>query len=237
MKLSNSSTGQHGFTLVELAIVLFIVALLLGGLLAPMAVQIEQNERRQTRDKMEEIREAIYGFALVEHRLPCPDCRNTDDACAGGAPNNGVEDRIDDTNAQCRSEVGNLPWATLGVSGIDAWGRRFTYRVDGQFANDIDGTGAGCPVTPGVKFELCAEGNIEVRTDHDDSDSWTAKGIPAIIVSHGKEGEFRSNFEAANDGLNEIFVDRPISPDFDDILVWISPHQLRLKMLRAGILP
>lgn len=239
----------QGFTLVELAIVLFILALLLGGLLAPMAVQVEQSERRETRNSMEEIREAIYGFTLREGRLPCPDCRNAADGdCSDGVVNNGIEDRVGAVDEEvCRTEVGNVPWATLGVSGADAWGRRFTYRVDGRFADDEDGTGASCPETPGISFELCApdpSGPFNYIRVEDGDGNMVADFIPAIIVSHGKNPEFRSDFELQNSGYDpdgNIFIDRPISQqdgqEFDDILVWISPHQLRTKMLRAGLLP
>ena len=62
-----------GFTLIELSIVLFIISLLLVGLLGPLASQIEAKERQQTIDTMNDIMEALYGYAVINGRLPCPD--------------------------------------------------------------------------------------------------------------------------------------------------------------------
>ena len=48
---------QKAFTLIELAVVLFIVGLLTIGLLGPVATQVESQERQQTIDNMEDIME------------------------------------------------------------------------------------------------------------------------------------------------------------------------------------
>jgi len=61
----------RGFTLVELAMVLFIVSLLLGGLLVPLATQIEARQRSDAEEQLERIREALIGFAIINGRFPC----------------------------------------------------------------------------------------------------------------------------------------------------------------------
>ena len=62
-----------GFTLVELAISIFIIALLLGSILVPLATQVEQRQISETQKTIEEIKEALIGFALANSYLPCPD--------------------------------------------------------------------------------------------------------------------------------------------------------------------
>ena len=64
--------SDAGFTLAEMAIVLFIVVLLLGGLLVPLSAQIESHNIQATRDTLSEINEALLGFAAAQGRLPCP---------------------------------------------------------------------------------------------------------------------------------------------------------------------
>ncbi len=61
-----------GFSLIELAIVLFIVSLLIGGLLMPLSAQNEIRGRQETDKALANIREALIGFAVVNGRLPCP---------------------------------------------------------------------------------------------------------------------------------------------------------------------
>jgi prepilin-type N-terminal cleavage/methylation domain-containing protein len=245
--------SQSGFSLLELAIVLFVLALMLGGLLMPLASRLEVEERKQTEDRLVEIREVIYGYALQNGRLPCSDCEDNSGNCGSATANDGMEDRITaGANLVCASEVGNLPWVTLGVQGVDSWNRLFTYRVDGDFA---DGPGES-PATPGsgtctqnlsVSFTLCDGGDITVKDG--DAGSNVATGIAAIIVSHGRNGgqtpstDEEENYDDssnANDAL-KTFVDKDYSQqagaEYDDLLIWISPHVLRNRMLQAGLLP
>ncbi len=65
---------KKGFTLVELAMVLFIVGLLLGGLLVPLSTRLEQESRSQTNITMGEIKETLLGYSVINGKLPCPDC-------------------------------------------------------------------------------------------------------------------------------------------------------------------
>ncbi len=63
---------QRGFTLIELAIVLFVVALLLGGMLLPLAAQQDIRNYGDTQKILVEARDALLGFAVANDRLPCP---------------------------------------------------------------------------------------------------------------------------------------------------------------------
>jgi prepilin-type N-terminal cleavage/methylation domain len=68
-----SPLARHdGFTLAELAVVLVIVALLIGGLLIPLSTQIDIRNVADTRRALTEIREAMLGYLVVNGRLPCP---------------------------------------------------------------------------------------------------------------------------------------------------------------------
>lgn len=219
--MSRRSTGSRGFTLVELAIVLFIVGLLLAGLLTPLATRMEQEERRRTEAMLEEIREALYGFAVTWRRLPCPDIDG-----------DGEEDPPD---GPCTAAEGTLPWVTLGVSELDAWGRRFTYRVDTAFAAPSPPTGAS--------FALDSTGNITVRDAAGAGGNPVASNIPAIVVSHGRNGAGGavSSHELENTNGDVNFVMKSFSRDpveeFDDLLIWISPNILKNRMIMAGRLP
>ncbi|MDP2785976.1 MAG: prepilin-type N-terminal cleavage/methylation domain-containing protein, partial [Sulfurimicrobium sp.] len=64
--------NAFGFTLVEMAIVLIIIGLLLGGLLMPLSAQMEQRRISETQKTLDEINQALIGFAVANKRLPCP---------------------------------------------------------------------------------------------------------------------------------------------------------------------
>ncbi len=216
-----------GFTLVELAIVLLIVTLLLGGLLPTISSQIEQRHVADTRRQLDEIQQALVGFAVVNGRLPCPAPANV----ASGQPGAGVEAP---TCTSPTSAGGVLPWVTLGISETDAWGRRFTYRVSPAFA------------TSGVPFKLGTAGTLNVGLTPGATN--VASAVPAVVVSHGANGlgaytpagtqlPGAINDELENANNDDNFVSHDPTPTFDDLVVWISPNTLMNRMVTAGKLP
>jgi prepilin-type N-terminal cleavage/methylation domain-containing protein len=201
---------SKGFSLVELAVALAIIALLLAGALIPLSTQIDVRNVGDTQRSMESIREAIVGFAQANGRLPCP----ADGSIAAGAANAGIEAISGNScaavnSASCTAINGAIPcwvvpWATLGTPETDAWGRRFSYRVSPAFA-DLNAAGTwatttpaaqnpGCAPTPvptaPTSFALCSLGSIAVFTRGGTSTTAVLSGaaLPAVIISLGKNG-------------------------------------------------
>ncbi len=195
---------QEGFTLVELAVVMFVVALMLAGALIPLTTQMEVRSIAETRRIMDQINEALIGFAQTNGRLPCPAIGTV----ASGTGTAGTE-QTHVANV-CPSLIGVVPWATLGVPETDAWGRRFTYRVASVFADanaaatwhttapaTQSGSATCNPPTPvpssPTSFALCTLGEIAVRTRNVDAASargtaYLGTGLSAVFISHGRNG-------------------------------------------------
>ncbi|NHZ64313.1 type II secretion system protein [Massilia genomosp. 1] len=231
--------SQAGFSLVEMAVVLVIAGLMIGGLLTPLAVQMEQRKISDTQKSMDEAREALMGFALRNGYLPCPAI----------SPVNGLEDR---SGATCRDakRQGVLPWATLGLPKLDGWGRAFHYSVAPAYSNSGAMFTLQSPrdITVGTRD---ARGNLVAATAIND--------IPAVIVSHGKNGaggfgdsgirsldNSTSNVDERTNasGAGIAFVartpsDSPTAPggEYDDLVIWLSPNVLFNRMVAAGTLP
>lgn len=232
--LSTRSARHHsaGFSLVEMAIVLAIIALLMAGMLPMLSGQIEQGRRTETRKALAEIQQALIGYAIINSKLPCP-TTTTDPTNA----NYGLAD------ASCVSPAaeGYLPWKTLGVSETDAWGipsnadpaKRgyWRYRVEPAFAS-------------GVAFTLDTLSNMTLKLQVKDSsgnaltNTSDNKSPPvAIVYSTGPnltaDGQ-NLTYEQTTDATYQS--DTP-STSFDDTTIWISRPALFSRMVAAGKLP
>ncbi|MBY0575864.1 MAG: type II secretion system GspH family protein [Gallionellaceae bacterium] len=215
-RAANSHSGKpdHGFTLIETAIVLVIVAFLLGGLLPVMSSQVEQQRRNETRKYLNEVRDALLGYAIANKRLPCPDSNG-----------DGMAEAACTTAA---SQVGTLPYKDLGVTDKDAYGAVLVYAVTKEFADSA---------TP---FTLSSVGTLAVCPSAATCPAtYLANNAAAVIVSRGANWATASSTdETENTNGDTRFVSRDLVQNgFDDLVVWLSPNILFNRMVTAGKLP
>lgn len=236
----------RGFTLIEIAIAIFIITLLLGSLLVPLTTQVEQRQISDTQKTLEEIKDALIGFAAANGYLPCPD-KTT--AAGAGTANDGIEDVS--AGVCVATSEGNVPWATLGVGISDVWGNRFRYQVVPAFSQR----------PPAAQFNLSSAADINVCTAsgcpaNTRLTAASPDGAVAVILSLGKNGLGAIN--AATGTANPAptsadedenvsgpvrFVSRTITPagsaagEFDDIVIWLGRLTLFDAMVAAGRLP
>ncbi len=234
-------TGK-GFTLIELAVVIAIVALMLGALLVPLATQMDLRNVSETRSQLEEVKEALYGFSMANNRIACPDCASAAAPCNTIPAANVGDGQEDRTGAPlvCVTNEGNLPWVQLGMGQSDAWANNYAYRVTPAFADDTDGTACGT-ATIGVSFELCSNGALTVLDSAGGNN--VATNVPAVVLSRGKNGAApaTSADELENtDGDNIVVLkgfSQQVGSEFDDLVVWLSGNVLMSRMVAAGKLP
>ncbi|GHD61715.1 type II secretion system protein [Jeongeupia chitinilytica] len=231
-----------GFTLLELAVVLAVVGMLLAGMLQAGRVLDEAQRVRDTRNEMAEVREALLGFAVRSGHLPCP----ANPAAAGAAA--GVEDRA--AGGNCNRQQGLLPWVALGLGQSDAFGRPFSYRVTGYYADTDPATVGGCngaPPPASVSFAICSEGDINVRPAAGAAQT-LALHVAAVVVSHGRSGPGplqagggADEAENVNNDAEFVSHDRVDAAggvaSYDDLTDWLAPSTLLSRMLAAGRLP
>ena len=137
---------QGGFSLIEVAIVMVIVAILLTTIGLPLAAQVEARRRDETQRMLEEAKDAVLGFAVANSRFPCPATASSggqESFCPAGSPTgpcSGSETTVVQTHGNCSNFYnGFLPSSALGLSGLDdqgflrdAWGgqaNRIRYAV------------------------------------------------------------------------------------------------------------
>lgn len=241
-----------GFTLLEMAVVLMIVGLLLGGLLVPLSAQMDQRNNSDTQKILSEIKEALIGYAIVNGRLPCP----------ASSTSFGAESPLGGGNCTNFYD-GFVPAATLGLSGttdstgvlIDSWGNPIHYAVTAWSSTTPAVTNVFTTVggmsTIGISnlspnLLVCSTATGISGSSCGTSSSLTATpGVPVVIFSTGKNGAqgIMGIDESSNLDGNAIFVSHTSTPSgapngyFDDIIIWISPNVLINRMVAAGKLP
>ncbi|MDP2240338.1 MAG: type II secretion system protein [Burkholderiales bacterium] len=245
-----------GFSLIELAMVMLIIALLLGSIMVPLTTQVEQRQVKDTQKMLEDIKEALIGHAVAKGYLPCPDRTSGGAGTANDTANDGVEDYGTPTAGECfGATAGNVPWVTLGLGASDPWGNRFRYRVDANIARRAPGSVFGLATAAGLV--VCTTATCAVRLT-----PTTPDGAVAVILSHGKNGY------GAMYALTNIARPAPTSADelhnlggstygtrtptafaspcggagqplceFDDIVTWLGKYTLFNRMVAAGKLP
>ena len=62
--MRDKTNQLKGFTLIEMAVVLVILALLLGGLLLPLSAQLDQKNYTDAKRQLESSMEAVMGYSL-----------------------------------------------------------------------------------------------------------------------------------------------------------------------------
>jgi prepilin-type N-terminal cleavage/methylation domain-containing protein len=248
--------AAHGFTLVEIAVVMVIVALLLGSLMYTLSAQLAQRSIEETRSRLETARELLLSYAIVNGRLPCPATTTSsgDEAPLGGG--------------NCTNPYGGfLPSRTIGYQVVDAggyavdsWQNRIRYVVSSaaltgcagsstlpHFTNNTNLKTNGITCQPN-DLVVCKSSTGVTATDCGPAANALTNQtvVVAIVYSVGKNGSLACGTcldEAKNTDGDRVFVSHTPTPadspngEFDDYLVWITVGELYGRLISAGVLP
>ena len=238
-------TSQRGFTLIEMAIVLVIITILIGGLAMPLSAQIQARRVAETKKTLDEARDALLGYAMMTatnplgapqdfRYFPCPDVTG-----------DGIEDR---SGAACSSSVnfisyGWLPWVTLGTASQDAWGNRLRYAIVSQYANSDTGFFRKTPTTSSF---------IQICTTRTCPSPLVASNAVFALISHGPNGWGALNVNgttlalpSGGDEAQNLAQSLPVvtrTPtqanaalgEFDDLVAWLPATELILRVCPTG---
>lgn len=208
---------EHGFTLIELAIVMAVAGLMLAGAMKLLGGQLDQNRLKATRARLQMAYDALVTHYVVNTYLPCP--------ADGSLPSSDADygRAQPETSGTCTGVPAGrevLPWRTLGLQeelSYDGWRRRLTYQVSAPLTT----AGSSSP------------GDISIG----DGTSELTAAAAFVVISHGENGlgawlpSGRQKPEAGipadedlNTGGTGPFVDRAYSQasgdEFDDLVIW-----------------
>jgi len=224
-------------------VVLAIVGLLLGSLMYTLSAQTEQRSRDTTLERLDQAKELLVAFAMVNGRLPCPatSASGGDEAFSSGSAAAG--------GGTCSNYVnGFLPARAIGfrpVDGdgyaLDAWNNRIRYALSQNADNPSGGTGCSATnpafsATANLKASgvACAPVNLVICDASQNTTAgaaltppscgtWAASGdarpvtnqrtVVAVVLSTGK------NTLTSTPGADENE-----NTDPDGVFVWHEPR-------------
>lgn len=222
----------RGFTLIEIAVTIFIIALLSASMIGPMRAYITQRYVSSTQISLTDINDALIGFASSQGRLPCP----ATVASAGVEVCGGATD-------------GLVPALTIGMAStggngtvLDAWANPIRYSVHPSYTTTAN-LAVAWKTSPPPGLLVCSTVTGTTATTCP-APSVIAGSAPSVVYSTGINGNAAASpDELANLDGNVVFISRTrtdagtTATEFDDMLVWTSPYLLFSKMIAAGLLP
>lgn len=142
---------QTGFSMVELAVVLSIIAVIIGGALMLSTKYAQTSKINKTIAQLQRINASLQVFAIKNGYLPCPARRSTTNPAEIGVPTNcatsaSAQDVVDINMGAEAIRIGVVPTRFLGLPDrvmLDSWENRILYvtiRNLGSDAQPIDMT-------------------------------------------------------------------------------------------------
>ncbi len=120
---NTTCSAKKGFTLIEMAIVLVIVGLLIGGGFSTLGAYLDNAKQSHTLGSLKVTKQALLNYVKVNKHMPCPDVYGDGDGKGdvGGA-----------SGTLCSSDVGTIPFDDIGLGRsvtADDYGNLFSYAV------------------------------------------------------------------------------------------------------------
>ena len=193
---------QNGFTLVEMAIVMVIIGLLIGGGVKMITVLTQKKYRTENRHYLALVKESLLAYGQANGVLPWADT-------------NG--DGISDSN----QGQGTLPFQTLGIQPVDGYSRVVGYGVNVNLG-----------VSHSLSCYTLKAGLGGAPRVVDTGAGGTVFSVAAVIISSGERDAdgAGSVFDIAAGGNNvtgspNYLISTP-TPTFDDMGTYISGWEL-----------
>jgi type II secretory pathway pseudopilin PulG len=229
IKHKNLKTFFGGFSLIELALVLTIIAMITGALISLAGNKITDSEIESTRKKIDVIEMLLQNYVNNYGYLPCP--ANITETSANANFGVGVGSGTGDCSTSGASLSGTnvyyglFPFASFDEeldSSItyDSWGNRILYAVDQRYTKaDNDSTTTNTTINFGQTNALSGDSDLILKNtigsgsfivEGPDLGSPTeSKKLAYVLVSYGPNG-FHGRLAKAPNTQN------PASSDADE---------------------
>ncbi|MFO1243089.1 MAG: type II secretion system protein [Rickettsiales bacterium] len=243
----NFNKNNHGFSLIELSVIVTVLALFAAGIMSTQRVTSETKKIDVTQDETKRIRDAIKHYFDKNGYIPCAARRDLPPEnasfglstnCNAAAPS-GTTDVTPGGGAGTDAvRIGMLPVRTLGLPekyAFDQWDTRYTYATVKKLSIDSSTfKGFTTALTTGIIRVNTAAG---VQMTPSSASTYTSY----ILISHGpdKRGAYSragtlinacgsTELDTENCDGDEVFIDAPVNDTvkganyYYDLIDWDS---------------
>lgn len=156
---------KKGFTLVEMAMVLIVVGLLMGGGFQMMKVMQEKARSTEAKQTLEAAKEAVMGFVLTHNNtLPVDQAEFNTSIGLRGTGNTNINYISDGALQVCNTA--NTPLNTTDPNGVNTQDVAFVLAIAGENMNVQ--TGRTTPADTNIRFY---PRDVNVNVDDDDDET------------------------------------------------------------------
>ena len=204
-RYSRCLAKRHGFTLIEMAIVMIIIGILSGGGAFVMGMLTERKARNESIDYLNQGREALLSFASTQGKLPSADTNQ--DGIGDGAT------------------AGGFPYLDLKLRPTDLYKRVLRYELNPNLSTDLQTT---CSA---LKTGL--SGSPDVVDGDGSSTAFPVAAI--LVSSGPMDADGDGNIldrvtSGPHQGNNTTgapnYIRFPPIETFDDLVLYIGEHEL-----------
>jgi prepilin-type N-terminal cleavage/methylation domain-containing protein len=183
---------------------------------------------KENQEYLQQAREAILGYALINGGLPWPDPNKNGTGigvpCPPGQP--------------C---VGYLPFADLNIGPLDAYQRSVKYEINNS--PNPGSLGPNKAITCSTLSAASWPPPLMTRPGLIDSGGGAVQTVAAILISAGPRNadgavdEFDATGSGSNNTGTPYYIKSPTTNTFDDVVVTIGGPELLSKMVAGGMCP
>lgn len=242
-----SHPSMKGFTLLEIAVVLVIIAIILSLLIPSITGRVATARLDATRGKEELIKTALIAFVAQNKRLPCPAIENLPPTDANYGREATVPGTCTGTTALTTGAMrGIVPWLALGLSddiALDGYYQRYSYVVTttqtNLNANTVSGIAGNIAMHSATPVTVANQINVNnlavvaiISHGSNTAGAFTPAGTRIALPAGADELE---NTDAANTAFILKDFSQSAANPFDDVVMAITPTDILNGLEKSGV--